>query len=181
MNRAKVWAALAVAMLAAGCAKKSGSCCDAGGGMLEPKGLAAARTAYFDAWTKSPGQTWTPAKLQAVLGSGEAFVSIDGMVPPAGVHGSPGPVFTDTKAFLAHWSGPGGMNAFTEAKLAEVRTIRTWGGGGLVGSVSEVNVSGTLPDGNRLSMPAYVTLVFTADAKSPTGWRLVHENMNLLK
>lgn len=181
MNRAKVWAVLAAGMLAAGCAKKSGSCCSADGASLSPKGVAAARAAYFDSWTKTVAQTWTPAKLEAALGSGAGFVSVDGMVPPAGVNGSPGPVFTDAKAFVAHWSGPAGINAFKEAKLVEVKTLQSWGGKGVAGSVSEVSVTGTLPDGNKLAMPAHVTLIFVEDAKAPGGWRLVHENMNLLK
>lgn len=132
----------------------------------DPAGVAKARSAYFAAWTKKDGETFTTDRLSKVVLTTPEFYSIDGMAPTPTIQG--------WDAYQATWAA--GMNQFKSAQLIEVSTPNTWNSHDLAATTSECRVTGTMPDGSKLDMPAMVTLVFR---KVHGEWRIVHENMNV--
>lgn len=132
----------------------------------DPAGVAQARSAYFAAWTKNEGETFTTDRLSKVILTTPEFYSIDGMAPTPTIQG--------WDAYQATWAT--GMNQFKSAQLVEVSTPNTWNSHDLAATTSECRVTGTMPDGTTLDIPARVTLVFR---KVHGQWRIVHENMNV--
>lgn len=132
----------------------------------DPDGVSRAKDAYFAAWTKKDGEAFTTDRLSNVILTSDEFYSIDGMAPTPTIEG------WDT--YQKTWQA--GMNQFKAAQLVEVSTPRTWNGPGVASTVSECRVTGTLPDGNKIDLPARVTLVYR---KVNGQWRVVHENMNV--
>ena len=140
---------------------------DHSGSREDLAGLNAAKAAFLGAWTKAPGETWTPAKLDTTLDGSEDFLSFDAMSQEK-------TVVRGHDAYTAIW-GPG-MNQFTTARLSETEAVRTWSHGDLAVTCSLVRIEGTLGDGTKLDMAGHLTLAWK---HTRTGWRAVHEHMSL--
>lgn len=132
----------------------------------DPSGVSRAKDAYFAAWTKKDGETFTTDRLSKVILTTDEFYSIDGMAPMPTIEG--------WDAYQKTWQA--GMNQFKNAQLIETSTPRSWNGPGVASTVSECRVTGTMPDGTKLDIPARVTLVYR---KFNGQWRIVHENMGV--
>lgn len=140
--------------------------CQSGGDAADTAGVTKAKDAYFAAWTKKDGETFTTKPLAGIMDTSPDFLSIDGMAPT--------PVLDGWKTYEATWAT--GINQFKSTQMFEVATKRTWIEGAMATTVSECRITGTLPDGNKLDMNAFTTLVYR---KRNNEWRIVHENTNL--
>lgn len=153
-------AAATSAIATSGC---SSTCCSA----PDIAGVAAAKQAFLDAWTKEPGKPFELTKLDAICDRSPDFLSFDAV-------SSDKTVIEGYAAYTAIW-GPG-MNGFTSARLSESRAVRTWVGGDLAVTASIARIQGEMKDGTKLDMPGHLTLTYRHDAH---GWRVVHEHMSL--
>ena len=142
------------------------ACQYGGGGDGDAAGVAKAKDAYFASWTIKDGEKYTTERLSKVMDTSPDFLSIDGMAPT--------PTIDGWKTYEATWAA--GMLQFKAAQLVEVKTQRTWAEDDLAATVSEARVTGTMADGTKLDLPAFITLVYK---HSKGEWRIVHENTNL--
>lgn len=148
-----------------GCASVAADCCTP---REDLAGLNEAKARFLDAWSKAEGETWTTAKLDAVVDNSADFLSFDAMSQEK-------TVIRGHEAYAAIW-GPG-MNGFKTAKLSETESVRTWTHCDVGITCSLVRIEGTFPDGTKIDLAGHMTLGWRRDAK--TGWRAVHEHMSL--
>jgi ketosteroid isomerase-like protein len=123
--------------------------------------------AFFEAWTKEPGETFTTARLGRTIVGTDEFLSFDGM-------SQNDTVIQSWNEYAGVW-GPG-MNQFTRATLRPTDQFKLSRSGDLALWAGLVRVYGEMPGGQTLDQSGHMTLVLR---RTGDGWRIVHEHMSL--
>jgi len=122
--------------------------------------------AFFEAWIKEPGQTFTTDRLQRTIVANDEFLSFDGMSPND-------TVIQSWNEYAGVW-GPG-MNQFTRATLKPTDQFKLVRSGDLAVWAGLVRINGEMPNGQTLDLPGHMTLALR---RTIDGWKIIHEHMS---